>query len=101
MHRILRSLLPSLCLFATLLPIANANAQLIGVGPVDPAHGFPSSYTDAQNTRLDLCLNNSGLCLLTQAVELLDPAQPFPGNYGGTFPDESFYWAGSADLVTN
>ena len=101
MLRLARFLLPALCLLASLLSVAEARAQLIGVGPADPAHGFPTSYTDAQNTQLNLCLNNSGLCLLTQAVELVNPALPFPANYGGTFPSEAFYWAGSATLTTN
>ena len=101
MQRLARFLFPALCLLASLLSVADVRAQLIGVGPVDPAHGFPTSYTDAQNTQLNLCLNNSGLCLLTQAVELVNPALPFPANYGDTFPSEAFYWAGSATLTTN
>jgi PKD repeat protein len=102
MDRLVRILtVPLFCLLALLLSARTASAQLIGVGPVDPAHGFPTSYTDAQNTQLNLCLNNSGMCLLTQAVELVNPALPFPANYGGTFPTEAFYWAGSATLTTN
>lgn len=86
---------------AVCLPVSLATAQLTAVGATNPANGYPISYTDGQGTVLQPCLTNNGLCLIDAAVELLDPAQPFPLNYGGTFPEEFFYWAGQADLTTN
>jgi len=91
-----------LAALAALLPNAPASAQLTAVGPVSPANGFPTTYTDAQGTTLNLCLSNGPMCLLLgAAAELLNPALPFPLNYGGTFEEESFYWAGDADMATN
>ena len=81
--------------------LGTASAQLTAVGAVAPEHGFPTSYTDSGNTSLGPCLNNSGLCLLPNVVELLNPGQPFPANYGGTFPDEFFYWGGDSTMTVN
>jgi len=86
---------------AVLFSLGTASAQLTAVGAVDPTHGFPSSYTDSGNTSLAPCLSNNGLCLLANAVDLLNPNQPFPQNFGGTFPDEFMYWAGDATMPTN
>jgi len=86
---------------AVLLSLGTASAQLTAVGAVTPVHGFPSSYTDSGNTSLGPCLNNNGFCLLANAVQLLNPNQPFPNNFGGTFPDEFFYWAGDATMTVN
>src|SRR5262245_25548342 len=86
---------------AVLFSLGTASAQLTAVGAVVPAHGFPSSYTDGGNTTLGPCLNNNGFCLLDNAVQLLDPNLPFPDNFGGTFPEEFFYWAGEATMPTN
>src|SRR5262245_1203266 len=84
----------------SLIPIANATAQLVSFGPVSAASGFPQSYTDGQGTTLTHCLSNGPLCLLDAAVELLNADLPFPANFGGLFPDESFYWAGEAAMPT-
>src|SRR5262245_38045142 len=85
---------------AILLPVGTTSAQLTAVGAVNPVHGFPSSYTDSGNTMLQPCLANTGFCLLDAAVQLLNPAAEFPLNFGGTFPDEFFYWAGEASMPT-
>ncbi len=73
-----------------------ASAQgVVAVGPVSPAHGFPLWYEDSNGLRLDLCLDNNGLCLET----LPNPAAPasIPDN----FPDEAFWWAAEAEMPTN
>src|SRR6185503_8546210 len=88
--------------FALALLSSPALAQgLAAVGPNDPNHGFPSWYEDDNGLRLDLCLNNSGLCLVDTIVQLTNPNQPFPQNFGGTFPDEAFWAVCEADMETN
>jgi len=76
---------------AALLPLGRSNAQLAEVGPVDPNNGFPAWYKDANGLSLDLCLTDPLLCLLDAPVTLSNPNQPFPQNYGVTFPEEAFY----------
>jgi PKD repeat protein len=86
------------------LALANADraiAQLSALGPVSPDNGFPAWYRDGSGTQLDLCLSNPTLCALLAPVQLTSPNQPFPLNYGGTFPDESFYSLVTADMVSN
>jgi hypothetical protein len=64
------------------------------VGSVDPANGFPTYYQDNTGLRLQLCLDQSALCL----AQVPNAGQPlsFPGN----FPDESFYWNGTVVTTT-
>jgi len=100
MRRLPRFLAASALAAAALTP-SQASAQLAAVGPVDPNHGFPTWYEDDDGLRLDFCINNNGLCLLETIVQLANPNQPFPANYGGTFPDEAFWWACEADMDTN
>src|SRR5262249_9437294 len=69
----------------------NAFAQLSAVGPITPDNGFPFWYRDAANTQFDLCLTTPTLCGLLAPVQLVTPGLPFPLNFAGTFPDESFY----------
>jgi PKD repeat protein len=76
-------------------------AQLSVVGPINPANGFPYWYRDAANTQLDLCLTNPTLCALLAPVQLVNPGQPFPLDYAGTFPDEAPYWSVNATVPTN
>ena len=78
-----------------------AVAQLTAFGPVSPDNGFPTWYRDGAGTQLDLCLSNPALCALLAPVQLAHPNQPFPQNYGGTFPDESFYSLVEAAMPTN
>jgi hypothetical protein len=40
------------------------------------------------------------LCLPPGDVTVTDPTAPFPDNYGGTFPDEAFYWTGDTSVTT-
>src|SRR5262245_44169850 len=77
-------------LFAVLSPLAS-HAQLAEVGPVDPNNGFPAWYKDANALSLDLCLTDPALCLLDAPCTLSNPGQPFPQNYGGSFPEEAFW----------
>src|SRR5215831_12186589 len=79
----------SVCL--CLANMDHAVAQLAALGPVSPDNGFPTWYRDGAGTQLDLCLSNPALCGLLAPVQLRNPNQAFPQNYGGTFPDESFY----------
>jgi hypothetical protein len=65
----------------------SANAGLTAVGAVDPATGFPSSYTDANGTQLQMCLDGPPNCL-TAAADLTAPA------------GEGFYNNATAKLTT-
>src|SRR5262245_39758096 len=84
-----------------LLPLSLPAAQLAAVGPISADNGFPLWYRDSLGRQLDLCLSNTGFCLLDAIVELQNPGQPFPANYGGTFPEEAFWWAADASMPTN
>ena len=85
---------------AALVPLAgSARAQgLAAVGPVSPDHGFPEWYEDPNGLRLGACLTDVGLCLMDAPVSLIDPALPFPDNYGGAFADHVFYNACEASM---
>src|SRR5262245_16215270 len=86
---------------AALFPLGLASAQgLASFGPLDPNNGFPTNYVDDNGLSLDLCHLNSGLCILDAPVTLSNPNQPFPQNYGGTFPEESFWFICEADMPT-
>lgn len=65
-----------------------------GVGPINSAIGYPQWYEDTSGLRLDLCLDQNGMCLAV----LPDPAAPpsVPGNYdpGG----EAFYYDATASI---
>lgn len=77
--------------------IVTPNPQhLTQVGAVNTANGFPTSYTDGGDTRLQLC--DDAADPLCGAVALPDPTQPqsFPDNY----PDEAFYSLVSATMNT-
>src|SRR5262244_4323721 len=62
-----------------------------GIGPVNPANGYPRYYVDASGLALGPCFDLGGLCVLTPA-DLPNPLAPlsFPGN----FPEEWFYSLG-------
>jgi hypothetical protein len=65
-------------------------------GPINDENGFPFWYKDKNNLSLELCLNpNDPMCLPPPGN--IDPTKPivFPGN----FPEEGFYWAGSASAT--
>lgn len=67
-----------------------ASAVLDAVGPINPNNGFPIWYRDTTPLSLELCLDNSGFCVLPLG-------QTFPITFPGNFPDESFYWNATAD----
>lgn len=78
---------------AAFVPLSAASAQLgfSAVGPVDPANGFPTSYTDTSGVVMAPCLTDPLLCGLDVPVLISNPAAAFPLNYGGSFPEEFFY----------
>ncbi len=98
-------------LFLAVMFALPANAALQGVGPINPANGFPLWYKDLNGLPLGPCLDQNGFCILPLAPEqfivppnitgvlttTFDPALPivFPTN----FPSEAFYYV--ADAITN
>jgi len=72
-----------------------AQAALTRVGPVSVATGYPLWYEDATGLRLELCLDQNGMCL----AQLPNPALPasVPGNYDPA--GEAFYWLAEATIA--
>lgn len=70
-----------------------AHAVLAETGPVDEQHGFPAWFTDANNLRLELCLDGP-YCLATAERPNPEDAVDFQTN----FPGEAFWWAGEASM---
>src|SRR5215210_6543757 len=76
-------------------------ASLVAKGPHNPAtgtdpNGFPFWYKDANEVKLELCLDpNDQNCL--QPFGMPDATQPvsFPDN----FPGEAFWWAGDTSMT--
>lgn len=67
------------------------------VGPIDVRDGFPLWFGDEKGLRLQLCLDANGLCL----SPLPDPTQPPSVTDTATnFPEETFWWAAEADIVS-
>jgi hypothetical protein len=66
-----------------------ANAETAGMGPVDPANGFPTWYSDG-TVRLQFCYQGGQGCL----SEPPDPGSP--ASYPDNFPDEAFWFAAEA-----
>jgi len=67
-----------------------------GIGPVNPANGYPRYYVDAAGLALGPCLDpTTGLCVVA-AADLPNPLAPvsFPGN----FFEEWFYWLANAKM---
>ncbi len=92
-------------MFSTVVLIAFAGhgppgSHLVAVGPIDPAHGFPLWYKDANGLTLELCIDvQDPLCNFIPALDLPDPDSPvsFPDN----FPVEAFWWSADALMSTN
>lgn len=65
-----------------------------GVGPINSAVGYPLWYEDTTGLRLELCLDQNGMCLSV----LPDPAAPpaVPGNYDPA--GEAFYYMATASI---
>ncbi len=99
--RLQKSLVGAASLSA-LFPLALASAQgLAAVGPTNPNNGFPEYYEDSNGLRLDACVTDDVLCLLEGVVPvLLNPALPFPDNYGGIWPDHTFFGAAEASMTS-
>lgn len=78
-------------LAAALAPLGAvpAGAETAGMGPVDPANGFPTWYSDG-TVKLQLCyMANSGC--------LTEPPDPnAPASYPDNFPDEAFWFNAEA-----
>jgi len=74
----------------------NTPLPAAGIGPVNPANGYPRYYVDASGLALGPCFDLGGLCVLTPA-DLPNPLAPlsFPGN----FPEEWFYSLGTAKMT--
>lgn len=87
---------------SALLPTALSSAQgLAAVGPTNPNNGFPEYYEDHNGLRLDACVTDDVLCLLEGVVPvLIDPNLPFPDNYGGIWPDHTFFGAAEASMTS-
>jgi hypothetical protein len=77
--------------------LAGPAGAAITTGPVDPASGYPSSYTDDLGTSLELCQDLSGFCIETPRP---NPAAPIsvPDNFT---PDEEGFWSLADATVPN
>jgi Bacterial Ig domain/Bacterial cadherin-like domain len=65
--------------------------------PTPPGHGFPLWYQDLNGLVLDLCLPNaSDPGNLQGAICLMETPPPY--TFPASFPGESFYFRGTADL---
>lgn len=79
-----------------------AQSETRGVGPIDPSHGFPAYYEDANLVRLQPCIDGAG-----DPKCILGGIPPIPGVYDKTlptvftsnFPDEFFYAYAAASPV--
>ncbi len=74
-------------LFGALSP-ASAALPPTGVGAIDPAIGFPSSYTDGNGLSLQPCLDGLPICSSTTAMLMA------PDGFG-----EGFYFVADANLT--
>ena len=82
-------------LAASLAPLAAipGSAATAGMGPVDPANGFPTWYSDG-TVRLQLCYEAGKGCLS-------EPPNPEAvASYPDNFPDEAFWFAAAATVGT-
>jgi hypothetical protein len=84
--------------FAGPTPPPPPASQLKGVGPLNPATGFPLWYEDETGLRLQLCLDNNPLCLTT-VPDQERPAIVADHEADSNFTDESFWWSGDAQLT--
>jgi hypothetical protein len=84
--------------FAGPTPHPTPVSQLKGVGPLNPATGFPLWYEDETGLRLQLCLDNSPLCLTT-VPDQEHAAVVADHEADSNFIDEAFWWSGDAELT--
>ncbi|HKS00124.1 MAG TPA: FG-GAP-like repeat-containing protein [Arthrobacter sp.] len=66
-----------------------AHAETAGMGPVDPANGFPTWFSDG-TVRLQFCYQAGQGCL----SEPPDPSAP--ASYPDNFPEEAFWYGAEA-----
>jgi len=71
-----------------------AGAALTTVGPVNAATGYPVWYGDVNNLRLDLCLDQNGMCLAALSNPAARPV--VPGNWDPA--GEAFYYMAVATI---
>src|SRR5258705_715114 len=74
----------------------NTPLPAAGIGPVDPANGFPRFYDDDAAVAVVPCLDPNPVGPCGGAVVLPRPASPlaFPAN----FPEEFPYWSATATM---
>ena len=75
----------------------NVPLPAAGIGPVDPANGFPRYYDDSTAVAVVPCLDPNPLGPCGAGVVLPNPALAvaFPGN----FPQEFSYWGATATMT--
>jgi len=61
-----------------------AHASLSEVGPIDPSHGYPSYFADADGVKLKYCVDPAEGCL--------SEIGPGPVSFPDNFPDEAFWF---------
>jgi len=74
----------------------NTPLPAAGLGPVNPANGYPRYYVDASGLALGPCFDLAGNCPTT-AANLPNP--PAPRSFPGNFPEEWFYWLAGARMT--
>ncbi|WP_323959602.1 hypothetical protein GC088_13885 [Arthrobacter sp. JZ12] len=93
--RLTSSVATSALLVTALAPLAAVPAQAATaeMGPISTLHGYPEWFGDG-SIRLALCYEAGKGCLS-------EPPNPeLPAAYPDNFPDESFWFAASADIGT-
>lgn len=89
--------LSTLCLAISLLVASTltARADLLQVGPLNLANGYPIWWMDQNNVQVEICLIEANCPLF----EPLIPGNAFSEQIG--FSGESFWWAAGADMEAN
>lgn len=89
--------LSTLCLALGLLAASTltARADLLQVGPVNLANGYPLWWMDQNNVQVEICLIEANCPLF----EPLIPGNAFSEQIG--FSGESFWWSAGADMAAN
>lgn len=74
-----------------------ANADLLALGAVNPATGYPFWYQDNNGRALSLCLDQNGFCLLPAVFVFPDNRNDISA---ANFPDESFYYSADTSGIS-
>ncbi len=82
---------------STLVTVISSGLQ--GVGPADPANGFPLWYLDSSGTRLGQCIAGANGLADPNCVVLADPGYnpSLSLSYPNNFPSEFFYYIADSD----